>query len=219
MRPVNCAVGFVLIGFLCVSCNRDDEDALSTRPPLDSPKPAVVSAPPENRTEPGSSVSAQAPSRVWNPIPLDSFPQLPPDVRNVLAEQNCVVPQTFYPKTPHSVISGEFAANGQVDWAALCSRNDSSRIVVVWGGANKCSSVLNVSPESRWFQGIGSGVIGYSRYIATASMESILRLAREFDGPAPPARDHDGIHDGFMEKASRIYFCHAGKWYTLQGVD
>jgi hypothetical protein len=41
-----------------------------------------------------------------------------------------------------NVISGEFAARGQRDWAALCSANGRSTIHVYWGGPSTCATAF-----------------------------------------------------------------------------
>jgi hypothetical protein len=50
-------------------------------------------------------------------------------------------------------------------------------------------------------------------------MDYILEHAREFNGPAPPAKDHGGINNIYVGKASEVLFCHQGKWVKLQGAD
>jgi hypothetical protein len=117
------------------------------------------------------------------------------------------------------VIKGRFASPDQEDWAALCTRGDSSVIAVAWGGPARCPAPFAQSADRDWFQGIGSNQVGYSHAIGTATMEFIQRMAEAFNGPPPPARDHDGINNAFVEKASVVHFCHNGRWYQLQGMD
>jgi hypothetical protein len=150
-------------------------------------------------------------------FPLDSFPSIPDRVRAELNAADCVVPQTYVSHKPHNVIRGRFAAKDQVDWAALCSRSDTSMIVVVWGGPVTCPSP--VGQGTGWVQGIGGGKLGFSRAIDVANIAAIDELAKAYNGPPAPARDHDGINDAFIEKASTILFCHGGKWVRLQGAD
>ena len=138
---------------------------------------------------------------------LDSFPSLPTNVRAQLSQRGCSVPQAYHSLDPHNVISGEFAAPGQTDWAALCAQGDSAAIVVVWGGPTRCDTPVEGMEISNW------------RAIGGASMEYILEHAREFNGPAPPAKDHAGINNIYVGKASEVLFCHQGKWVKLQGAD
>jgi hypothetical protein len=140
--------------------------------------------------------------------PLDSFPHVPAEINAALQAVDCgFIAQTYTSRKPGNVTSGQFAAPGQNDWAALCYRNGRTELTVVWGGGAKCSSRLNNWPASS------------DRFIAQATMEDILTHAERYGGPQPPARDHDGIHEGVAEKASTIFFCHEGKWHELQGAD
>jgi hypothetical protein len=152
-------------------------------------------------------------------LPLDSFPELPVAVRQALVHEQCQIPQAFHPETPHNIIRGEFAASGQVDWAALCTSGESARIFVIWGGPIRCPTPIASELNRAYLQGIGGWRIRYSRGLDVASMEYILEHATAYDGPDPPSRDHAGINDAFVEKASVIHYCHEGKWYLLAGAD
>lgn len=166
----------------------------------------------------GTGDSIALPSDVRR-LPPDSFTFVPDSVRVALGEAGCRVPQAAYPMEPHNVVSGELAAPGQTDWAALCARGDSTGIIVVWGGAARCDSSLAWEPNARYLQELGGGRAGFSRAIGIASMVAILRRAQAYDGPEPPARDHAGLEDVFVEKASIVRFCHEGEWIELQGSD
>ena len=148
-----------------------------------------------------------------------SFPDVPAVVRGEFESMGCQVPQVHGLDEAHNLIKGHFASKDQEDWAVLCSLADSTHIVVLWGGPSRCPSPIEGSLDREWFQGVGSGALGYSRKIGTASMSAILRHAEEFDGPPPPAEDHDGIDHYFYGKASVVLFCHEGEWHRLQGID
>ena len=152
-------------------------------------------------------------------LPLDSFPEVPAAVRAAMRVFNCQVPQAWPDPRPHNVISGNFAGPGQIDWAVLCSARDTTSIVVVWGGPAKCQSTLAREADAHYGQIIGDKLIGYSRAIGTANIEYIIDHAKAYNGPLPPAQDHDGINDAYVEKASVVYFCHNGEWVQLQGAD
>jgi hypothetical protein len=96
---------------------------------------------------------------------------------------------------------------------------DWSGIVVVWGGAVRCPGPISVGFDGDAFQSIGDGRVGYSRGVTTADMRSILEHAEAYGGPEPPSRDHDGVNDAFIGKASVVHYCHDGRWYLLQGAD
>jgi hypothetical protein len=89
----------------------------------------------------------------------------------------------------------------------------------VWGGPSQCPSPIAWAKHRSSLQGIGEGRIGYSRAINAASMAYILEHAEAYGGPPPPARDHSGIDDAFIGKASVVRFCSNGEWFILQGAD
>lgn len=152
-------------------------------------------------------------------LPPSAFPEAPVAVRDRLIADGCSVPQAYHSSTPHNVISGEFAAPGQTDWAALCTRGDSAGIVIVWGGPAQCPAPIAWGQNRDALQGIGQERIGYSRAIAAANMDDILEHAKTYGGPPPPARDHSGIDDAFIGKASVVRFCSNRQWFILQGAD
>src|SRR5258708_4860795 len=69
----------------------------------------------------------------------DDFQTVPPDVRVQLAKVHCLIPQDVETVMQHNVVSGQFAKKGQQDWAAYCSIEGKSHVVVIWGGPAKCS--------------------------------------------------------------------------------
>src|SRR5687767_12182299 len=72
-----------------------------------------------------------------------SFGGLPKGVAKELTRRGCTIPQaTTYNKKPHNVVSGSFRVRGQKDWAVLCSRNETSSILIFWAGsANAVSRI------------------------------------------------------------------------------
>lgn len=152
-------------------------------------------------------------------LPLQAFADLPTLALHVFEEHGCAVPQVWYDDEPHNIISGEFAAPGQQDWAALCSRNGQSRIVVAWGGAAQCEAAVGEDEDRASLQGVGGGQIGFSRLLAAVHPGTIMRYYEEFGGPEPPLLTHQGINDIFVEKASVVRYCHGGEWLRLTGMD
>ena len=70
------------------------------------------------------------------------FNELPRGIVRALESGGYKIPQTclydeagnrLY-KKPHNVIRGSFRRQGETDWAVLCSHNDSSTILIFWGG-------------------------------------------------------------------------------------
>ena len=152
-------------------------------------------------------------------LPSPAFKQLPANLIRDLQQRGCTVPQEHFTKEPHNVIRGEFARPGQTDWAALCSINRVSKILVYWGGSENKPAEIGGTEDKGFLQTLGDGVIGYSRLIAPVGGKSILAYYAEFGGPKPPPIDHQGIEDAFVGKASVIRYFYGGNWLTLQGAD
>lgn len=148
-----------------------------------------------------------------------SFKDLPESVVVELLKKGCAVPQSYSSPSPHNVIQGEFAREGQKDVAILCSNDRSSSIVFVWGGPAACPSEIAKSADRGWLQGIGGGKLGYSRVIQAVGRSTISGYFKTYGGPTPPLIDHDGVDDIFVEKASVVRYCHEGRWRELTGAD
>lgn len=79
----------------------------------------------------------------------DDFKVVPARVRSKLNEERCLVPQDAEEAEPSNIVSGEFARQGQQDWAAYCSVAGKSKLMVVWGGPSQCSGdPFDVGPVS-----------------------------------------------------------------------
>ena len=162
----------------------------------------------------------QAAARNIRRLPPDSFPQLPAAIRSALRARGCTVPQSYVDERPHNVISGQFARAQQQDWAVLCSRHDSSSVLIFWGASDTESPTeLGRVRDAGYLQGIGEGRIGYSRIIEVASPATIREYAAAFHGPLPETLDHDGLEDAFAGKASALSYLDGGHWVALAGAD
>ena len=152
-------------------------------------------------------------------LPPTAFPQLPLAVRSDLERRQCTVPQAYDDTTPANVVSGAFRRAGETDWAVLCSRNDTSRILVYWGGPPGSPDSLASEPDRSQLQGgVGTG-IGYSRALGVASPAYIRKHYEWYGGSTPPPLDHEGINDIFVEKASVVWYWYNGHWLSLTGAD
>ena len=198
-------LGQIMLIVLLAACSRDAAQQAESTQTLAQDSTQTTDTRPPNDVPESERDSAFYALRVY---PLDSFPHLPSEIRAALQAIGChEIAQTYTSRTPSNVAKGEFSARGQTDWAALCYRAGKSELTVVWGGPSKCPSRLNEQRASS------------DRFLAVATMQDILVHAQRYDGPAPPAQDHDGIHDGIAEKASTIMFCHQGEWRELAGAD
>lgn len=162
----------------------------------------------------------QAAARAIRRLSPNSFPQLPAAIRSALMARRCTVPQSFIDARPHNVISGRFARARQRDWAVLCSRHDSSSVLIFWSdGDPRSPAELGSTSDAAFLQGTGAGRIGYSHVIAVAHPSRIREYAGSPAGPLPKRLDHDGLEDAFAEKASTVFYLEDGRWLTLPGAD
>ena len=147
------------------------------------------------------------------------FHELPRGVIDRLLALGCSIPQAKGISKRHNIIRGHFAQAKQTDWAVLCSRKRTSSILIFWDGQKSFSEIAKAA-DSDFLQTIdGDGTIGFSRVIFPATKRYILWHAREYHGPRPPPINHQGIDEGFLEKASTIHFYFRRTWRELQGAD
>ncbi len=153
-------------------------------------------------------------------LPPAAFSQLPKNIVQYLQGRGCTIPQTYLSREPHNVISGEFARQGQTDWAVLCSRNGESSILVFWRGSTKPVSEIAKAPDRGFLQTVSEGgKIAFSRAIEPVGRDYILGHYKEYGGRKPPPINHQGIDDAYVEKASVVRYYHRGKWLELKGAD
>ena len=146
------------------------------------------------------------------------FRTLPSNILEKLTTQGCTIPQSFENNSPHNVIKGEFVKSGQQDWAVLCSRQQTSSILLFWGGQASCPSEILPSPDRSWLQHTGKG-IRYSRVITTVGPESMLKHLEANKESTVPSIRHHGINQSFVGKGSSVQYCHQGQWIELAGAD
>ena len=147
----------------------------------------------------------------------DDFPRLPSEIRRDLIDRGCSIPQVSDDPQPHNVVSGRFQERDRLDWAVLCSTDRTSRILIYPDGNVSEAQELPSSqhPNRHWIQ----GGIGFSRALASADAEHIMRHYTEYGGPEPPPIDHDGLEEAYVGKASTIHYWYQGVWLALQGAD
>jgi hypothetical protein len=160
---------------------------------------------------------ARAESLIVRLSPAD-FPDVPDTVRNHLVELGCSIPQGWGDPDPHNVVSGRFASPEQTDWAALCSRDGTSAVVVLWGGPVACPAPLAPMPDRNFLQDLGQDGIHFSRGLSAIPAD---RLSRHWtpSGDAPPQIGRDALADAFFEKGATAYYCHEGRWLEFTAGD
>jgi hypothetical protein len=148
-----------------------------------------------------------------------AFVEVPVAIRTALARRGCTIPQPHGATQPTNIISGHFTSPNRTDWAALCSRNRVSVILVFRGGLPNDVAELARQEDRGYLQGIGDGRVGFSRGLAVADPSYIREHHNPRTGPPLPLLDHEGINDIFIEKASVVWFWSRNRWIQMAGAD
>jgi hypothetical protein len=152
---------------------------------------------------------------IGRPAQIREFPQLPASVAQDLIKHGCRIPQVEGLSQPHNAIQGAFKRRGQRDWAVLCLRRNTSKILVYWNGSASKPAELAPMDET-----INPSKDGYYRILRVVGAEFVRRHYAPDMSPKPPAViDHDAIDDGIFEKGSRVHYFHNGDWIQLTGSD
>jgi hypothetical protein len=149
----------------------------------------------------------------------EEFPELPRSIQSELRRRGCSIPQPFTNGRRQNVIRGSFIRSGQVDWAALCSRQRASAILVFVNSDPRLVEELASRLDADYLQAIDTTRIGYSRTISVALVEYIRQHRERYGGPKLPQLTHAGINDAFVEKASVVWYWHRGSWLQLTGAN
>src|SRR5437867_3274562 len=148
-----------------------------------------------------------------------AIPGLPANLVKELERRGCTIPQEAPTKKSSNVIKGAFAKPGQTDWAALCSVNGVSTILVFWKGSEKNPAAIAPMEDRIYIQGFKKDGFSSSRGIRTVAKDFIRRHHDTYGGPRLPRIDHQGIDDMFVGKASVVWYYYNGQWSKLAGKD
>jgi hypothetical protein len=152
-------------------------------------------------------------------VPPSAYTKLPGTIRAKLQAHSCYLPETQSPEggaEPINVVSGYFARENQLDWAAVCVIRDRPQIFVLWGRLPAtCSSEIHSGwPLEENFSAELAGGI----FLRKATPQRILNYRRAFPEGRKPPVTHDGLEVG-NEQASLIFYCDSGRWLELRGND
>ncbi len=134
-------------------------------------------------------------------VPVRRFPQLPDTVARDLNRRGCNVVRG------NNVISGDFTASGQRDWAILCQQGNQASLLIYLAGSSEpavfgTNGALGDDPES-------------ARRIRIASFDYV---AKHNPGIRPADVPGACIEDG-AGMGSSIYCYLNGAWVRLAGAD
>ena len=147
-----------------------------------------------------------------------AFRALPSEAAKWMIAGGFTVPQSYCDTLLHNVIHGKFNEDDVDDWAALCSRADTSWVVVFWGGLESIA-MLDPVDDRTFLQGMGDEGIVYSRILMLETPGSIRARYHEWELSAPEWVNHDGIADVYCGKASSVFYWREGELKYLLGTD
>ena len=147
-----------------------------------------------------------------------SYPALPEVVRDRLKTNHCRIPQPWPYDSPSNIVSGHFIARTRTDFAALCSRNGISSVVVINGSNGAVIAILNPVEDKHFPQDEGGSVYEFSRRLERLAPPD-TGFCLSLDDPYPcEGSDLDGILDEFQGKASETH-CYRRAWHTVTSGD
>ncbi len=153
-------------------------------------------------------------------LPVHTFPEAPDRVRRTLSDMGCLVPQTYLPGPPHNLISGRFLRASELHWAALCSRDEATGLLLLASDGTLVQQVTPFRSDVEHLHGVDAdGTPGFNWAIDAVGREYILEHHARYGGPEPPMIDYDGINSAVIEKASTVHYWHEGDWLELTGAD
>jgi hypothetical protein len=147
----------------------------------------------------------------------EEFTELPRSLQRELRRRGCSIPQPYTNGGRQNVISGEFTRAGQIDWAALCSRERQSSILVFRTGDPQRAEELAPRADAKFLQRTDAIHIGFSRALTVASTEYIRQHQRSADETL--VITHAGINDIFVDKASVVWYWDQRQWLQLSGAN
>ena len=145
--------------------------------------------------------------------PPSAFADLPAAFRSELDTLGCMIPQAVGTR-PNNVVRGSFGAKGQLDWAALCSRNRASSIVLHWGGPAHCPREFNQKGHVQ----LVSGEIGATEFARRLDVaQYYYPLLDEADNVVTDSIpfEHDAIAEILFAKDSSWWACKDGGWLRV----
>jgi hypothetical protein len=152
-------------------------------------------------------------------LPVNSFPQLPPAVENVLLHRGCLIPQTYEAHQPENVIHASLERTGSSDWAVLCSAQGHVSLLVFFASNYSHPMELATAPETERLQSrVSNNVLGFNWGIDTASPEQV-RGAQIGLHPLPPRIEHDALADSVIDHRTMYHFYSNNTWTLLDTVE
>jgi hypothetical protein len=164
-------------------------------------------------------VDGHSTSYVIRHLPISSFPDLPPAIRQQLDRRGCLIPQTYEAHGPENVVHASLEHPGSSDWAILCSAQGTVSLLVFFGDGASQPYTLASAPETERLQTHDpSGVLGFDWGIDPATPEQVHDAQLPMRHP-PPRLDHDALADTLVDRHTVYHFYLKSAWMVLEMQD
>jgi hypothetical protein len=148
-------------------------------------------------------------------LPVSSFPDLPAELRNLLNQRGCLIPQTYEAHAPENVVHASLEGLGSSDWAVLCSVQGTVSLLIYFSSAPDQLYALASVPETQRLQAHdASGILGFNWGIDPASPERI-HDAQTGLAPRPARTDHDALADTILDHRAVYHYFLRNAWTLL----
>jgi hypothetical protein len=156
-------------------------------------------------------------------LPVNSFPELPASIADLLNRRGCTIPQTYEAHRPENVVHASLEQAGSSDWAVLCSAQGTVSLLVFFDGdtghAEVNPTVLASSPETERLQPHDpSGVLGFNWGIDPATPQHVHEAQSGLKHRPAPV-DHDALADSIVEHSTIYHFYAKSNWFLLDTAD
>jgi len=155
-------------------------------------------------------------------LPVNSFPDLPMDIADLLNMRGCTIPQTYEAHRPENVVHASLQHSGSSDWAVLCSVQGTVSLLVFFEDGATGSShpvVLASAAETSRLQAHDpSGVLGFNWGIDPATPQQVHE-AQSGLKHLPARVDHDALADSTLEHRTIYHFYAKSNWFLLETAD
>ena len=147
---------------------------------------------------------------------LEYLPKMPKHIASYLEQQNCTIPQSYSIKNHHNAFQGEFVKKGQSDWAVLCSRNNTSSILLFWKGSIKNVSQFASYPDESFMKAVDPfGKVGFFRVIGKDTKKKLSKTDEILFGDILPKFDNWGIDEQLPDGKYVIYYIYKHQFVVL----
>ncbi len=149
--------------------------------------------------------------------PSAKCPKMPKQIVSYLEQLNCTIPQSYFIKNHHNAFQGEFTRRGQYDWAVLCSRNNTSSILMFWNSQTKNVSEFAKFPNKDFRRAIdGHGGYGYTRTIGKDMLKNLSKTDDKLYGDVFAKIDYWGIDERTPDRKYVIYYIYNNQLLVLE---